>query len=229
MVISSLVTSPVEDQLNHCEIPEHTHTRHQAGQPRAACGVYATEGEEGGESSLQARTAGGRSIDIVMLITPHIYRSSESIGGGRGRSRSAASKRRGWDGIGPYLAIWSNIWAERLLNVHPLPTRRGRVNLGGMCARSAGRCALSYCTPTTIPSPVVVRCLSVLDVMNKGGILRHIFHALGRLTKGLRKVTNVRDAMKCTYILLSIAKVFHLSECDTAPSPSAAYLLIPSV
>ena len=102
MVISSLVTSPVEDQLNHCEIPEHTHTRHQAGQPRAACGVYATEGEEGGESSLQARTAGGRSIDIVMLITPHIYRSSESIGGGRGLSRSVAvggvkEERMGWD------------------------------------------------------------------------------------------------------------------------------------
>ena len=34
-----------------------------------------------------------RSIDIVMLITPHIYRSSDSIGGGP-RS-TAASKRRG--------------------------------------------------------------------------------------------------------------------------------------
>ena len=98
-----------------------------------------------------------------------------------------------------------------------------------MCARSAGRCALSYCTPTTIPSPVVDRSPSVPDVMNKGAILRHIFHALGRLTKGLRKVTNVLDAMKCTYFVLSVANGFHLSECVTAPPPNAAFLLIPSV
>ena len=37
----------------------------------------------------------GRSIDIVMLITPHIYRSSDSIGG-------VKEERRGeerWDHI----------------------------------------------------------------------------------------------------------------------------------
>ena len=123
----------------------NTHTRTQGRQGRSE----PPEGGEGVESPPHTeRQTGGRSIDIVMLITPHIYRSSDSIGA---PSRSAASKRGGEE-IGPYLAIWSNIWAERLLNVHPLPQPPRQFGWYGWDVCVQVGCAQSYCTPTTIPS-----------------------------------------------------------------------------
>ena len=143
--------------MNHCEIHVcvHTHTHTHTGRVdrsvapdlRPVC-MRGDGGRGGWGWGKNAGQIEGRSIDIVMLITPHIYRSSDSIGG-------VKEERRGE--MGPYLAIWSNIWAERLLNVHPLPQPPEPRQFGWDICVQVG-CAPSYCTPTTIPPSLLLGC-----------------------------------------------------------------------
>ena len=226
MVISSLVTFPVEDQLRITVKFRNTptHATRQDSPGVAAC-MRRRERRvvkaPCGRTRTEHRHCDANYSAHLSFFRIH-RRRSRSVGG-------VKEERMGWDrSIFSHLVKYlggTSVECSSFAAAEARPCQFG----WDVCARSAGRCALSYCTATTMPSPFVVRSPSVLDVMNKGAILRHIFHALGRLTKGLRKATNVLDAMKCTYFVFSIAKVFHLSECVTAPPPNAAFLLIPSV
>ena len=136
----------------------NTHAGGQAGQQagrvdRSLDTVCVRPRERRAEKALRTRTDGRtrtdhRHCDANYSAHLSFFRFH--------RRRQRGEGRRGVE-MGPYLAIWSNIWAERLLNVHPLPQPPEPRQFGWDICVQVG-CAPSYCTPTTIPPSLLLGC-----------------------------------------------------------------------